>query len=102
MRRLMRGVTPAAIQSVAFSADSSCLAVSSGRGTTHLFRLAQAPVTGQELVALTGLPAHLAPIVRCGLHDSAAACSQSRGFEFLGWVRPGQAWSDMVRHGPTG
>ena len=38
--RLSRGVTPAVIQSVAFSACSNLLAVSSARGTTHLFPLA--------------------------------------------------------------
>ena len=45
--RLSRGVTPAVIQSVAFSACSNLLAVSSARGTTHLFRLAN-PCAGSS------------------------------------------------------
>ena len=44
--RLSRGVTPAVIQSVAFSACSNLLAVSSARGTTHLFRLAPPRANG--------------------------------------------------------
>lgn len=36
--RLYRGVTPAAISGIAFAPDASWVAVSSGRGTTHVFR----------------------------------------------------------------
>ena len=35
--RLYRGVTPAAIRGIAFAPDASWVAVSSGRGTTHVF-----------------------------------------------------------------
>ena len=35
--RLYRGVTPAAIRGIAFAPDAAWVAVSSGRGTTHLF-----------------------------------------------------------------
>lgn len=38
--RLSRGLTPAVIQDVAFSASGILLAVSSARGTTHIYRLA--------------------------------------------------------------
>ena len=38
--RLSRGLTPAVIQDVAFSAYGTLLAVSSARGTTHIYRLA--------------------------------------------------------------
>ena len=37
--RLSRGLTPAVIQDVAFSASGTLLAVSSARGTTHIYRL---------------------------------------------------------------
>jgi hypothetical protein len=37
--KLVRGVTGAAVQSLSWSRDSRWLAVSSGRGTTHLFAL---------------------------------------------------------------
>ncbi len=44
--RLYRGVTPAAIRGIAFAPDASWVAVSSGRGTTHLFHTpAAAPST---------------------------------------------------------
>lgn len=36
--RLARGVTPAVIQDLSFSRDGVWLAVSSARGTTHIFR----------------------------------------------------------------
>ena len=36
--RLARGVTPAVIRDISFSTDGAWLAVSSARGTTHLFR----------------------------------------------------------------
>ncbi|KAL4447710.1 hypothetical protein ABPG75_004929 [Micractinium tetrahymenae] len=36
--RLYRGLTPAAIRGITFAPDASWVAVSSGRGTTHLFR----------------------------------------------------------------
>lgn len=35
--RLYRGVTPASIRGIAFAPDASWVAVSSGRGTTHVF-----------------------------------------------------------------
>ena len=38
--RLLRGLTPAVIQDVAFSACGTLLTVSSARGTTHIYRLA--------------------------------------------------------------
>lgn len=38
--RLLRGLTPAVIQDVAFSACGTLLTVSSARGTTHVYRLA--------------------------------------------------------------
>ena len=41
-RRLSRGVTPAVIQGVSFSSSGDWLAVSSARGTAHLFHLAAA------------------------------------------------------------
>ncbi len=37
--RLSRGLTPAVIQDVAFSACGTLLTVSSARGTTHIYRL---------------------------------------------------------------
>ncbi|CAL8470762.1 g10304 [Coccomyxa elongata] len=40
LMRLMRGLTPATIQNVAFSACGTLLSVSSARGTTHIYRLA--------------------------------------------------------------
>ena len=36
--RLARGLTPAVIQDLSFSKDGAWLAVSSARGTTHIFR----------------------------------------------------------------
>lgn len=36
--RLARGVTPAVIRDISFSRDGGWLAVSSARGTTHIFR----------------------------------------------------------------
>ena len=38
--RLARGLTPASIRSVALSPCGGLLAATSGRGTTHLFRIA--------------------------------------------------------------
>ena len=46
--RLSRGMTPAVIQSVAFSSCSNLLAVSSARGTTHMFRLAPPRPSGSS------------------------------------------------------
>lgn len=49
--RLYRGVTPAAIRGIAFAPDASWVAVSSGRGTTHLFHT-PATVPGSAALAL--------------------------------------------------
>ncbi len=50
--RLSRGLTPAVIQDVAFSASGTLLAVSSARGTTHIYRLA---LPGQHCVCALDL-----------------------------------------------
>mmetsp|Transcript_30562 Transcript_30562/g.86392 ORF Transcript_30562/g.86392 Transcript_30562/m.86392 type:complete len:842 (+) Transcript_30562:220-2745(+) len=52
--KLSRGLTPALITCASFSCNSEWLAVSSGRGTTHLFHLATSP-------GCAGL--HLSPLV---------------------------------------
>lgn len=39
LMRLSRGLTPAVIQNIAFSACGTLLSVSSARGTAHLYRL---------------------------------------------------------------
>ncbi len=53
LMRLMRGLTPATIQDVAFSACGTLLSVSSARGTTHIYRLA---LPGAFLPQRSGIP----------------------------------------------
>ena len=68
--RLLRGLTPAVIQDVAFSACGTLLTVSSARGTTHIYRLA---LPGDNL---NGITTHDA-VARClwPLHSITPACA---------------------------
>ncbi|KAJ1655375.1 hypothetical protein IWQ61_004864 [Dispira simplex] len=54
--RLTRGITDASVENLLFSADSQWVAVSTGRGTTHVF-----PINSQG--GLVDAPAHLGPMV---------------------------------------
>ncbi|KAJ1966671.1 hypothetical protein IWQ62_002317 [Dispira parvispora] len=54
--RLARGITDASVENILFSADSQWVAVSTGRGTTHVF-----PINPQG--GPVDAPAHLGPMV---------------------------------------
>ncbi|EIE22763.1 hypothetical protein COCSUDRAFT_63899 [Coccomyxa subellipsoidea C-169] len=66
LMRLMRGLTPATIQDVAFSACGTLLSVSSARGTTHIYRL-----------ALPGAAENLAPHLAAAL-QAASGTAQAK------------------------
>ena len=69
--RLMRGLTPATIQDVAFSACGTLLSVSSARGTTHIYRLA---LPGAFLPCAAALYHSLRPPLIISRHDFVDTC----------------------------
>lgn len=76
LMRLSRGLTPATIQDVAFSACGTLLSVSSARGTTHIYRLAL-PGTPLPSLSFTHFNHHVAPLRRFGTEVEGRFCGYS-------------------------
>uniref|UniRef100_A0A383WHS1 Autophagy-related protein 18a n=1 Tax=Tetradesmus obliquus TaxID=3088 RepID=A0A383WHS1_TETOB len=103
LQELRRGTEPAHIHSIAFSKHCDWLAVSSDKGTVHVFALGPQVVTGSDesdpakaaaAAAVDSLPAGgAAAMQRPGAAAAAAAAAAPAGVN--------GAWQQQGRHNPT-